>query len=118
MRWQKRDVQIAEKCTGATFSIMRDDWAEYFEGLDAFKYLWQVLNWTHGDWPAVLRDIRKSRQVWGRLGKLLRQESAYRITTEKFYRVVVQAVLLFGAKKWVMSAAMLNNIEGVHVDFL
>ena len=31
---------------------------------------------------------------------------------------VVQAVLLFGAKTCVLSAAMLNNLEGVHVGFL
>ena len=36
----------------------------------------------------------------------------------KFYRAVVQAVLLFGDETWVLLAAMINNIEGVHVVFL
>ena len=40
------------------------------------------------------------------------------ITSEKFYRAVVQAVLLFGAETWVLLSAMLNKIEGVHVGFL
>ena len=65
-----------------------------------------------------MRNILRSRQVWGQLGKLLRQEGADLIILAKFYWAVVQAVLLFGAKKWVLLADMLNYIEGVHVDFL
>ena len=36
----------------------------------------------------------------------------------KFYRAVVQAVLLFGAEPWMLLAAMLKNIEGVHIGLL
>ena len=31
---------------------------------------------------------------------------------------MVQAVLLFGAETWVLTAAMLQKLEGVHVGFL
>ena len=48
----------------------------------------------------------------------MRQEGADPIISAKFYRAVVQVVLLFGAKTWVLSAAMLKNIKGVHVGFL
>ena len=40
------------------------------------------------------------------------------ILSEKFYRVVVQVVLLFRADTWVLLADMLKNLEGVHVVFL
>ena len=56
--------------------------------------------------------------MWGRLGKLLRREGADTILPEKFYRAVVQAMLLFGAETWVLSAAMLKKLEGLHVGFL
>ena len=36
----------------------------------------------------------------------------------KFYRTVVQAVLLFGADTWVLLEGMLENLEVVHVGFL
>ena len=64
------------------------------------------------------QSIRRARKFWGRLGKLLRREGADPITSEKFYRAVVQAVQLFGAKTWVLLAAMLNKIEGVHMGFI
>ena len=34
-----------------------------------------------------------------------------------FYRAVVQAVLLFGSERWVLSAAMDKRLEGVYVVF-
>ena len=67
MRWPSRDVERAAKCTGATFSLTGDDGAEFFEGVDAFKYLLRVLNWAENDWLVVLRNIQRARQVWGRL---------------------------------------------------
>ena len=35
-----------------------------------------------------------------------------------FYREVVQAVLIFGAKTWVLLESMSQNMEGLHVGFL
>ena len=49
---------------------------------------------------------------------MLRKEGAYLIISEKFCRAVVQAVLLFVSETWVLMAAMLQKIEGVHVGFL
>ena len=54
----------------------------------------------------------------GQLGKLLRREGEDTITSAKFYWAVVQAVLLFVAETYDLSAAMLNNLKGVHVGFL
>ena len=57
-------------------------------------------------------------QVWGRLGKLTRREGADQLVSEMFYKAVVQAVVLFGAKTWVLSAAMVKTMEGVRAGFL
>ena len=83
-----------------------------------FSYLGRILHWLDDDWPAVLRKILKVRQVWWSLGKLLRQEGAEPFVSEKFYRTVVQAVLLFGADTWVPTSEMSQNIEGAYVGFL
>ena len=76
---------------------MGNDGADCFEGVDTFKYLEQVLHRTDDDCPAVLRNIRGARQVWGRLGKLLRQEGADPIVSAHFCPAVVQVVLPFEA---------------------
>ena len=40
------------------------------------------------------------------------------VISEKFYREVVQAVLLLGAETWVLTTEISQKIEGVHVGFL
>ena len=56
--------------------------------------------------------------MWGRIGKLLRREGADPSVSTKFYRAVVQVVLLFGAETWMLSAPMAKKLEGVHMGFL
>ena len=58
------------------------------------------------------------RKVWGRLGKFLRREGADPIISEKFYHTLVQAVILFGYETWVLTAEIMQNLEGEHVVFL
>ena len=50
--------------------------------------------------------------------KILRTEGSDPIVAETLYRAVVQAVLLFGAEIWVLTATMLQKMEGVYVGFL
>ena len=49
---------------------------------------------------------------------MLRREGTDPILSEKLYRAVVQVVLLFGDETWVLKAAMLKNLKGVHVILL
>ena len=49
-----------------------------------FKYLGRLLDRSDYDCPAVLRNIRKVRQVWGGIRKLLRREGAEPAVSEKF----------------------------------
>ena len=59
-----------------------------------------------------------ARQIWGRLWKFLIKDGADPIVSSKFYCAVVQVVLLFGLETWMLTSAMLQKIEGVHVSFL
>ena len=75
-----------------------------------FKYHGRMLDRSYNDWSEVLHNIRKAIQVWGRLEKLPRKEGAEPAVSEKFYRAVVQAVLLFGAEIWVLTETMSQRI--------
>ena len=89
----------------ATFNLTGEDGSEKFEGVDSFKYLGRIMHWSDNDWPA-----QKLRQVWGRLWNLLRWEGADPFVLAKFYRAVVQAVLLLGADTWVMMAEISQKL--------
>ena len=63
--------------------------------MERFKYLGILIDRSDDDWTAVLRNIKKARNVWGRIGKLLRREVLEPAASVKFYCAVVNAVLLF-----------------------
>ena len=86
--------------------------------MERFKYLGILIDRSDDDWTAVLRNIRKSRQVRGRIGKLLWREGSDTAVLENFYQAVVQAVLLFGEETWVFMETIMQRLEGAHANFL
>ena len=71
-----------------------------------FKFFGQLLDRSDNNWPVVLHNIRKTRQVWGRLMKFLQKEGSEPAVLESFYCLVFQVLLLFGADTWVLLAPM------------
>ena len=97
-------MAIAARCLEETFSLTGKETAERIEGVEVFKYLGRLLNWSVDDWSEVLCNTRKAHYVLGRLGKLLWSEGAEPAVSETFYRMVVQVVLFFGVETWVRLA--------------
>ena len=62
------DAEIETNCTGETFSLIGKDGAECFETVDPTP--------DGKGLAGGSRNICRARQVWGRLGKLLRREGA------------------------------------------
>ena len=56
-------MAIASMCSESTFSVKWEDEAELIEGVDVFKYLGRMLEWSDDDWTEFLRNIWKVRQV-------------------------------------------------------
>ena len=77
-----------------------------------------MLEWLDDNWLVVRRNVRKERQVWSWLGKLLRSEGEEPRVSEIFYPAVVQTVLLFGVETWVLLEKMARNMEGLYVGFI
>ena len=89
MRWQRRDVANANKCTEVTFSLIGGDEVDIFEGVEVLNYLGRPLERSDEGRTAVLGNIRKSRQVLGHRGKFLWRKRADTSVLSKFYRTVV-----------------------------
>ena len=49
---------------------------------------------------------------------MLHREGVKTAVSAKFYRVVIQTVMLFGADNWVSLAPMAQRLEVFHVGFL
>ena len=85
------------------------------ERVEVFKYLGRLLAQDDDDIQAIRAQIRKARATWARVGQVLQSENTSPCVAAKFYMAVVQAVLLYGSKTWVLSPTALARLEGFHI---
>ena len=66
------------------------------------------------DWPAVVSNLRKARQKWTRLKRVLIREGVDDRTSGQIYLEVVQLVMLYGLEKWGMFPHIGRVLGGFH----
>jgi hypothetical protein len=88
---------------------------EVLEKVKVFKYLGRFLAQDDDNVQAVRLQIQKSRGVWTCTGQVLCTENATPRVAAKFYKAVVQSVLLYGSKMWNLTRAVLAQLKGFHV---
>ena len=54
--------------------------------------------------------------MWGRISRVIAQESVPPRVAGMFYQAVVAAVLLYGSKTWCLSDTAMHPLEGFHVE--
>ena len=74
--------------------------------VNSLKYLGRVILATDDDWLAAMKNLSRSRKVWGRMLRILSREGAAPRVSGLFLKTVVQGVLLFGAETWVFVPCM------------
>ena len=81
-----------------------------------FRYLGAcLLSQDDNDIQAVRGQLCKARGMWARVGQVLRKENSPPRVSTKFYKAIVQSVLLYGSKTWVLSPAVMARLEGFHI---
>ena len=90
------------------------DYGTLLTEISSFRYLGRIFSSSDDNWTAVERNLLKARGKWGPMVNILGREGADRRTVGKFYVVVVQAVILFGSKTWVLTSRLEKSLEGFH----
>jgi len=88
---------------------------EALERVEVFKYMRRLLVHDDDDIQAIRTQLRKARGTWARVGQVLRAENVPPRIAAKFYKAVVQAMLLYGSETWVLLTAALASLEGIHI---
>jgi hypothetical protein len=88
---------------------------EVLEKVDLFQYLGRVLAEEDDDVWAVRQQIKKAQGIWARVGQVLMADNTPPKTSAKFYKAVVQSVLLYGSKTWKFTTITLVQLEGFHI---
>ena len=82
--------------------------------ISSFKYIVRVLLAEYEDLAAVLHNLRRAQKKWARLTRVLGREGEDARTSGIFYVEVVQVVLLYGLKTWLMSPRIGRTLGGFH----
>jgi hypothetical protein len=89
---------------------------ELLEKMVFFQYLRRNLAQDNDSLQAVRNQVKKARGIWARVGQILMAEKTPPLVSAKFYKAVVQSVLLYGSKKWNLSTTALAHLEGFHIQ--
>jgi hypothetical protein len=91
---------------------MGKHWSEW-----RYSNTWGLLAQDDDNTQVIRVQLRKARGTWARVRvrQVLRAENVPPLVAAKFYKAVVQAVLLYGSKTWVLSTAALVSLDGFHI---
>ena len=87
---------------------------EELERVRYFKYLGRILTEDDDDTRCIENNLKKARQQWNSIAKILKKEGASAKCMAKFYITVVQAVLLYGADSWTISQRNERKLISFH----
>ena len=97
MGLERRRRRLVEEELQESLNRAFQAYREPLETVTSFKYLGRVLTAGDDDWLAVAGNLRKARESWTRMTRILGREGADPRISGLFFKVVVQAVLLFGS---------------------
>ncbi len=80
-----------------------------------FRYLGRILAQDDDDVRAVRNQIKKVGEIWARVGQVLMANNTPPKVSAKFYKAVMQSVLLYGSKTWNLLTTALAWLEGFHI---
>jgi hypothetical protein len=88
---------------------------DVLEKVKVYRYLGHLLSQDNNDIQAVRSQLCKVQGTLARVGQVLRKENALPRTSAKFYQAIVQSVVLYRSKTWVLSKAVMARLECFHI---
>jgi hypothetical protein len=70
----------------------------------------------NNDTQALRAQLWKARVTWAWVGQVLWNENMSPFVAAQFYQAVVQAILFYGSKTWVISQTAMAQLEGFHIQ--
>ena len=84
------------------------------ERVAVFRYLGRLLAENDNNTECIRTQIKKARARWNAVARMLKRVGANVFIISRFYLAIVQAVLLYGADSWTVSARNMEVLERFH----
>lgn len=110
---QNQQKQLDLQCIRAfrrTFQIQD----QLIKTVQNFRYLGRIITSNDNDWIAAHSNLRKARQWWAEISRVLTRESTNPRISAFFYKATVQAILLYGSETWVITDKILQLLTSFH----
>ena len=82
----------------------------------SFRYLGQLILEADNDWPEVVINLTRAREIWRRMVCILSREGASLRVSGLFFMSVIQVVLLFGLETSEVAPRMGKALGGVQTQ--
>ena len=80
--------------------------------VNSLRYLGRVIFVADNDYPEVVRNLSRTREMWKRMTIILSRKGADLRVFGFFFKAMVQAVFLFGSDTWVVTHCMGRALGG------
>ncbi len=85
------------------------------ECVEDFKNLVRMLSMHNNDGPVVRAQMGKAWSSWNRIVRVLNGENASPCVCSKFFKSILQSVLLYCRETWNIVPALLARLEGLQL---
>ncbi len=82
------------------------------ECVEVFKYFIRMLNMHDKDGPAMRAQLCKSHAIWNQIARVLDGENASPRVCRKFFKSIIQSILLYCSETWNIIPSLLARLEG------
>ena len=80
--------------------------------VNSLRYLGRVIFVADNDYPEVVRNLSRTREMWKRMTRILSSKGVEPRVFGFFFKAMVQAVFLFGSETWVVTPCMGRALGG------
>jgi hypothetical protein len=89
---------------------------EEIEKVKQFRYLGRPILQNDSDYGAIRYNIAKAQGKCRMFSRILAREGAKPKVMGKFYKAVVQSVLLYGSETWCLTLSQYDTLNAFHVS--
>jgi hypothetical protein len=114
--WERWCQHAAAACSQQALDHVFTCNGDELDRVEVFKYLGRLIAHNDVDTQAMRSNLGKARGCWAWISRVLRAENASPRTSGMFYKVTVQAVLLYGSETWTLPPSREKQLEGFYIQ--
>ncbi len=110
--------QLQQKAAVTSALALRQQFmvrGDVLQRVEVYKYLGRMMAQDNNNIQAIHAQLQKACSTWAWVRQVLRSKNTPPFVAARFYQAIIQAILLYGSKTWVISWTTLAWLKGFHI---